>query len=61
MRFESDEAINNIRELCNDIQYDVKLRDKHIGDYINMKLGKITPEELRKIILGTDEEENNND
>lgn len=61
MRFESDEAINNIREICNDIQYDIKLRDEHIGDYINMKLGKTTPEELRKIVLGTDEEGNNND
>ena len=59
MHLEPNEAINDIRELCNDIQYDVKLRDEHIGDYINMKLGKITPEELRKIILGIDNEENN--
>ena len=55
----SKEAIAIIREKSNDIQYDVKLRDEHIGDYINMKLGKITPEELRKIILGIDKEENN--
>ena len=54
-----EEAISVIRELCNDIQYDTKFRDEHFGDYINMKLGKISKEELRKIILGIDNEENN--
>lgn len=56
---ESEKAISDIRELCNDIQYDTKFRDKHFGDYINMKLGKISKEELRKIILEIDEDENN--
>ena len=50
-----EEAISDIRELCNDTQYDTKFKDEHFGDYINMKLGKITQEELRKIILGIDE------
>ena len=59
MHIESKEAIYGIRELCNDIQYEVDIKSEHIGDYINMKLGKITPEELRKIILGIDKEENN--
>lgn len=49
---EPEEAISNIRELCNDIQYDTKFRNKHFGDYINMRLGKISKEELRRIILG---------
>lgn len=53
---ESEEAISDIRELCNDIQYDTKFRDKHFGDYINMKLGKITPAEYRKIVLEIDKE-----
>lgn len=49
---EAEEAISDIRELCNDIQYDTKFRNKHFGDYINMRLGRISKEELRKIILG---------
>lgn len=55
-KMESEEAISDIRELCNDMQYDTKFRDKHFGDYINMKLGKITPGELRKIVLGIDKD-----
>lgn len=53
------EAISDIRELCNDIQYDTKFRDEHFGDYINMKLGKITSGELRKIVLGIDKDKSN--
>lgn len=49
---EPEEAISNIRELCNDIQYDTRFRNKHFGDYINMRLGKISKEEFRRIILG---------
>lgn len=52
-----EEAISDIRELCNDIQYDTKFKDEHFGDYINMKLGKISKEELRKIILEIHEED----
>ena len=53
---ESEKAISDIRELCNDIQYDTKFRDENFSDYINMKLGKITPGELRKIVLGIDKD-----
>lgn len=55
---DSQEAISDIRELCNDIQYDTKFRDKHFSDYINMKLGKMTPAEYRKIVLEIDKDEN---
>ena len=55
---DSQEAISDIRELCNDIQYDTKFRDKHFSDYINMKLGKITPAEYRKIVLEIDKDKN---
>lgn len=50
------EAISDIRELCNNTQYDTKFRDEHFGDYINMKLGKITLGEFRKIVLEIDKE-----
>lgn len=50
------EAISDIRELCNNTQYDTKFRDKNFSDYINMKLGKITPAEYRKIVLEINKE-----
>ena len=59
LHIEPKEAIKKIREKCCDIQFDVDIQDEHIGDYINMKLGKIAPEELRKIILEIDKEGNN--
>lgn len=55
MSLDSKEAIKKIRNKCCDIQYDVDIADEHIGDLINMKLEKITPKELRKIILGIDQ------
>ncbi len=51
MHLDSKKAVYEIRKLCNDIQYDVDIKGKHIGDLINMKLGKITSEEYRKIVL----------
>ena len=53
---DSQEAISDIRELCNNIQYNTKFRDEHFSDYINMKLGKITPAEYRKIVLEIDKD-----
>lgn len=50
------EAISDIRELCNNTQYDTKFRDKNFSDYINMKLEKITPAEYRKIVLKIDKD-----
>ena len=50
------EAISDIRELCNNTQYDTKFRDENFSDYINMKLGKITPAEYRKIVLKIDKD-----
>lgn len=55
MHINSKEAIKKIRNKCCDIQYDVDIADEHIGDLINMKLGKITSEEYRKIVLGIKE------
>jgi hypothetical protein len=55
MHINSKEAIKKIRNKCCDIQYDVDIADEHIGDLINMKLEKITPEEYRKIVLGIKE------
>lgn len=52
------EAISDIRELCNNTQYDTKFRDENFSDYINMKLGKITPAEYRKIVLEIDKDKN---
>lgn len=49
MSLDSKEAIKKIRNKCCDIQYDVDIADEDIGDYINMKLDKITPEKHRKI------------
>lgn len=54
MNLDSKEAIKKIRNKCCDIQHDVDIADEHIGDLINTKLEKITPKELRKIILGID-------
>ena len=59
LHIESKEAIKRIRERCCDIQFDVDIMDEHIGDYINMKLGKITPEEFRKIVLEIDDDKTN--
>lgn len=53
------EAISDIRELCNNTQYDTKFRDENFSDYINMKLGKITPAEYRKIVLEIDKGKDN--
>ena len=55
---DSQEAISDIRELCNNTQYDTKFRDEHFGDYINMKLVKIIPAEYRKIVLEIDKDKN---
>lgn len=56
LHIESKEAVSKIRKQCYDIQFDVDIADENIGDYINMKLEKITPEELRKIVLGIDKD-----
>ena len=56
LHIESKEAVSKIRKQCYDIQFDVDIADENIGDYINMKLGKITPGELRKIVLGIDKD-----
>ena len=53
---DSQEAISDIRELCNDMQYDTKFRDKHFGDYINMKLEKNNTGRIQKIVLGIDKD-----
>ena len=55
---ESKEAVSKIRKQCYDIQFDVDIADENISDYINMKLGKITPAEYRKIVLEIDKDEN---
>ena len=47
---EPQTAIEKIRETLQKNQF--SLRDEHLGDYINMRQGKITEEEWRKIILG---------
>ncbi|WP_270425485.1 hypothetical protein [Blautia intestinalis] len=54
LHIESKEAVSKIRKQCYDIQFDVDIADENIGDYINMKLGKITPGEYRKIVLKID-------
>lgn len=48
---ESKDAVENIRGYLN--KYNIyTLYDEHLGEYINMRLGKISGEEYRKIILG---------
>lgn len=56
LHIESKEAVSKIRKQCYDIQFDVDISDENISDYINMKLGKITPGEFRKIVLGIDKD-----
>lgn len=56
LHIESKEAVSKIRKQCYDIQFDVDIADENISDYINMKLGKITPGEFRKIVLGIDKD-----
>ena len=57
LHIESKKAISKIRKQCYDTQFDVDIADENIGDYINMKLGKITPAEYRKIVLEIDKDE----
>lgn len=58
LHIESKEAVSKIRKQCYDIQFDVDIADENISDYINMKLGKITPAEYRKIVLEIDKDKN---
>ena len=46
----NEKCIEKIREYSCENQ--ISLNDEHLGDYIDMKLGKITKEEYRKIVLG---------
>lgn len=59
LHIQSKEAVSKIRKQCYDIQFDVDIADENIGNYINMKLGKVTPGELRKIVLGIDNDKIN--
>ena len=46
----NEKCIEKIREYSCENQ--ISLNDEHLGSYIDMKLGKITKEEYRKIVLG---------
>ena len=50
---DSKETIQKIRDHLTDI-YRYDLLDEHLSDYIDMKLGKISGEELRERVLGGD-------
>lgn len=53
------EAINQIRQECGHIQFIVtKQKDREIGEFINMELGKITKKKYRNVDL---QREENND
>ena len=49
---EKKDAIEKIREYLSDTYMD--LYDDHLGEYIDMKQGKISGKEYRRIILGGD-------
>lgn len=46
----NEKCVEKIRDYICENQ--ISLNDDHLGDYIDMKLGKITKEEYRKIVLG---------
>ena len=46
----NEKCIEKIRKYSSE-NY-ISLNDEHLGDYIDIKLGKITKEEYRKIVLG---------
>lgn len=46
----NEKCIEKIRKYSSE-NY-ISLNDEHLGDYINIKLEKITKEEYRKIVLG---------
>lgn len=46
----NEKCIEKIRDYSSENQ--ISLNDDHLGDYIDMKLGKITKGEYRKIVLG---------
>lgn len=48
------DAIEKIREYLSDTHMD--LYDDHLGEYIDMKQGKISGEKYRRIILGVEDE-----
>ena len=51
---EKQEAVEKIREYLSDTHMD--LYDDHLGEYIDMKQGKISGKEYRRIILGVEDE-----
>ena len=51
---EKKDAIEKIREYLSDTHID--LYDEHLGEYIDMKQGKISGKEYRRIILGVEDE-----
>lgn len=51
---EKKDAIEKIREYLFDTHID--LYDEHLGEYIDMKQGKISGKEYRRIILGVEDE-----
>lgn len=46
----NEKCIEKIRKYSSENR--ISLNDEHLGDYIDMKLEKITKEEYRKIVLG---------
>ena len=46
----NEKCVEKIRDYSSENQ--ISLNDEHLGDYIDLKLGKITKEEYRKIVLG---------
>ena len=51
---EKKDAIEKIREYLSNTHID--LYDDHLGEYIDMKQGKISGKEYRRIILGVEDE-----
>ena len=51
---EKKDAIEKIREYLSDTHID--LYDEHLEEYIDMKQGKISGKEYRRIILGVEDE-----
>ena len=56
MHIDSSRAISEIVECLKDIcRYN--LLDEHLGDYVDMQLGKISGKEYRERVLGMDDED----
>jgi hypothetical protein len=51
---EKKDAVEKIREYLSNTHID--LYDDHLGEYIDMKQGKISGKEYRRIILGVEDE-----